>query len=111
MILSSLTGRNNTFSPKRQNRLRVPSRCLFTWSPGGSTTEVKRPERKVKRPERDADHSPSSSAEVNEWNCKSTPLTCLHGVYRNLTVFTFTFIFTADKAKNETEKLLLDKVR
>jgi hypothetical protein len=65
----------------------------------------------VKPPERDADQLPSSSAAVNEWNCKSTPLTSLHGVNRNLTFFTFTFIFTADKATNETEKLLLGRVR
>jgi hypothetical protein len=98
MILSSLTVRNNGSGSHPD------AYSLGHWGGRGSTTEVK-------RPECDDDHSPSSSAEVNEWNCKSTTLTCLHGVYRNLTFITFTFIFAADKATNGTEKLLLDRVR
>jgi hypothetical protein len=35
----------------------------------------------LKRPKREADHSPPSSAEVkNVWSYTSTPLTHLHGV-------------------------------
>jgi hypothetical protein len=35
----------------------------------------------VKRPGREANHSPPSSAEVkNAWSCTSTPPICLHGV-------------------------------
>jgi len=39
--------------------------------------------RGIKRPERDADHSPPSSDEIkNEWSYASTTPTHLHGVYR-----------------------------
>jgi len=42
----------------------------------------------LKRPGRDVDYSPPSSAEVNnEWIHTSALLVCLHGVYRE----TFTF--------------------
>ena len=43
----------------------------------------------VRRPERDADHSPPSNAEVkNEWGYSSTPPICFHGVDRgNLLYF------------------------
>jgi hypothetical protein len=35
----------------------------------------------VKRPEREADHSPPSSAEVKDaWSYTTTPPICLHGV-------------------------------
>jgi hypothetical protein len=34
----------------------------------------------VKRPGREADHSPPASTEVNAWNYISTPSTLLHGV-------------------------------
>jgi hypothetical protein len=34
----------------------------------------------VKRPGREADHSPPSSAEVNEWSYTSTPPVRLHGL-------------------------------
>jgi hypothetical protein len=38
----------------------------------------------VKRPEREADHSPQSTAEVkNAWSYTSTPPTRLHGVVIN----------------------------
>jgi len=45
----------------------------------------------IKRPGRDADHSPSFSAEVkNEWSYTSTSPVCLHGVDRHtFTLFTF----------------------
>jgi len=45
----------------------------------------------IKRLGRDADHSPSFSAEVkNEWSYTSTSPVCLHGVDRNtFTLFTF----------------------
>jgi hypothetical protein len=39
---------------------------------------------RVKRPEREADHSPPSSSEIkNAWNDTSTPPTHLHGVVRS----------------------------
>jgi hypothetical protein len=38
----------------------------------------------VKRPARDVDQSPPSSAEVkDEWSYTSTPLICLHGMDRD----------------------------
>jgi len=45
MILSSLIGWNNKFSPNRQNRLRVPSRMLYSVGHqgvyhGGKATEA-----------------------------------------------------------------------
>jgi hypothetical protein len=43
----------------------------------------------VKRPERDVDHAPPSSAQAtNEWSYTSAPPICLHGVVRD--IFTFT---------------------
>jgi hypothetical protein len=52
----------------------------------------------VKRPGRENDHSPPSSAEVkNAWNYTSTPPVRLHGVvlsYEKHRDFTFTFNFT-----------------
>jgi hypothetical protein len=43
----------------------------------------------IKRPGRQADHSPPSSAEVkNEWSYTASPPTCFHGVDRDS--FTFT---------------------
>jgi hypothetical protein len=45
---------------------------------------------RVKRPGREPDQSPSSSAEVkNKWSYKSTPPTLLHGVGTDL-FFAFT---------------------
>jgi hypothetical protein len=47
----------------------------------------------------EADHSPSSSAKVkSEQTCTSTPVVCLHSMYRDNFVFTFfyypvTFVF------------------
>jgi hypothetical protein len=38
----------------------------------------------VKRPGREADHSPPTSVEIkNAWNCTSTPPILLHGVVLN----------------------------
>jgi hypothetical protein len=50
-----------------------PIRPHIQWLPGLSPG--------VKRPRREADHSPTSSADVkNEWKYTSTPPTCLHGL-------------------------------
>ena len=43
---------------------------------------------------READHSPPSSADVDEWSCTSAPPTCLYGAHRIIFTFTFTFTFT-----------------
>jgi hypothetical protein len=37
----------------------------------------------AKRPGREVDHSPTSSAKVNDWSCTYTPPICLCGVYRD----------------------------
>jgi len=38
----------------------------------------------IKRPDREADHPPPSSAEVkNAWSYTSTPIICIHGVVGN----------------------------
>ena len=45
----------------------------------------------INRPEREVDHSQSSTAEVtNEWSCTSPSPICLYGVDRHK--FTFTFV-------------------
>jgi hypothetical protein len=50
-----------------------PTHYPIQWAPGDFTPGVK-------RPSREADHSPLDSAEVrNAWSFKSTP-PCLHGV-------------------------------
>jgi hypothetical protein len=51
-----------------------PTQPTIQWVPGILSLGVK-------RPGREADHSPPSSAEIkNEWSYTSTPPTCLHGV-------------------------------
>ena len=48
----------------------------------------------VKRPELENDHSPPSGAEVkNKWRSTSTPPTCLHDMYRDLTFYLFICLF------------------
>jgi hypothetical protein len=45
----------------------------------------------VKPPERDADHAPPPSIEINkEWSYTSAPPTCLHDAHRGTFTFTFT---------------------
>jgi hypothetical protein len=52
----------------------VPTQYAIIWVPGALSMGVK-------RPGREADHSPSSSAEVkNAWSYTSTPRIHLHGV-------------------------------
>jgi hypothetical protein len=50
----------------------------------------------VKRPGREADHSPPSSAEVNVWSYTSTPLYAFMAwcLVKHRDNFTFTLIFT-----------------
>jgi hypothetical protein len=67
-----------------------PTKPPIQWVQGALSLEVK-------RPEREAHHSPSSTAEVkNAWSCTSTPpihmAWCLVKHRDNLT-FTFTFTF------------------
>jgi hypothetical protein len=46
----------------------------------------------VKRPRRGVDHSPTSSAEVeNEWSCSCAPRVCLHGMDRDNLFYLFVF--------------------
>jgi hypothetical protein len=43
---------------------------------------------RIKRPWREADHSPQSTAEVkNQWNYMSAPAVCLHGLHRGNSTF------------------------
>jgi hypothetical protein len=61
-------------SPPCSDRLWSPPQPPIQWVPGALFLEVK-------RPKRDADHSPPSSAEVkNKWSYTSTPPVRLHGV-------------------------------
>jgi hypothetical protein len=50
-----------------------PTQPSIQWVPGALSLGIK-------RPGREADHSPPSSAEVNEWSYTSTPPIRLHGV-------------------------------
>jgi hypothetical protein len=51
-----------------------PTQPPIQWTPGALSVGVK-------RPGREADHSPPSSVEVkNEWSYTSTPPVCLHGM-------------------------------
>jgi hypothetical protein len=50
-----------------------PTQPAIQWVPGALTLGVK-------RPGREADHTPPSSTEVNVWNYTSTPPVCLRGV-------------------------------
>jgi len=44
--------------------------------------------REIKRPGREVDHSPPSSADVkNEWSPASAPTICLHGLYMDFYIF------------------------
>jgi hypothetical protein len=66
-------GAGNFFSsPPRPERLWGPPKPLIQWVPGALSLGVK-------RPGREADHSPPSSAE-NEWSYTSIPPIRLHGV-------------------------------
>lgn len=76
-------GQEIFFCPKRPVRLRG-SPCPFNGYHGLSTGET--------FPGREGDHSLLSSAEVEtECSFAGTPLTCLHGTYRD----NFTFQYTA----------------
>jgi hypothetical protein len=92
--LRDLTGSNpcrgNRFlpSPKRPGAVRGPMQPPSPWLPAF-------PLPGVKRPRREANHSPPSSAEAqNERSCTSTPLVYLQGTDRdNLTFLNYgTFI-------------------
>jgi hypothetical protein len=51
-----------------------PTQSPVKWVAGTLTS-------RFKRPGREADHSPSSSAEIKKaWSYTSSPLICLHGV-------------------------------
>jgi hypothetical protein len=59
-------------SPPRPDRLWGPPTLLSNWYGGALSLEVK-------RPEREADHSPPSSETVkNAWSYTSTPIIRLH---------------------------------
>ena len=64
--------------------LREQEMCLFSQSPRPPVKPTLLPTQWVKmRPEREADNSPTSSAEVkNEWSFASTLPRHLHGVFR-----------------------------
>jgi hypothetical protein len=54
-----------------------PTQPPIEWVPGALSLAVK-------RPRREADHSPTSSAGVkNAWSCTSTPPLHIHGVVLN----------------------------
>jgi hypothetical protein len=63
------------YSQKRADRLWILDSLLFNW--------YRRFLPEVKRSGRAVNHSPPSSAEVeNEWSCTSAPSICLNGVDR-----------------------------
>jgi hypothetical protein len=67
-------------SPQHPNWLWGPSSLLFNWYQGLFPG--------VKQPRCEADHSPQSSAEVkNEWRYTYTLCLCLHGVYKDNSVY------------------------
>jgi hypothetical protein len=69
-------GKRFSFPDNRSERLWGPPSLLFNWYRGSFLG--------VTRPERKADHSLPSGAEVrNEGSYKATPPTCLHGVDRD----------------------------
>lgn len=68
------TGARDSFPLKSPDRLRAHSAYYLTDT--GALF------RRLKLPEREAGHWPTSSEERNEWRCASTPV-CLLGVYRN----------------------------
>jgi hypothetical protein len=67
-------GAGNFSLPPRPRTALGPNQPPIQWIPGALSLAVK-------RPGREADHSPPSSAEVkNEWSYTSTPRIRLHGV-------------------------------
>ena len=58
----------------------------------------------IKRPGREVNRSPLSSAEVNECSCTSAPLIHLHGVYREHFTFTFTDCYYVEEFLVDTRK-------
>jgi hypothetical protein len=67
----------------------------------------------VKRPCREANHSPPSSVEVNAWSYNSTPNTpSWHGAQLNTGTslpFTFSLLQEAKKTKREHRRLILTR--
>jgi hypothetical protein len=88
MIRGSSPGQGWKFlsSPPRPDRLYGPPSLLSNVYQGLSLG--------VRRPGREADHSPPSSAGVkNVWSYTSTPLICLHGRRRTGTLLPLQFTF------------------
>ena len=78
------SGKINFSSPKRSKHLWV--------HPASHSVSTGVLSRGIKRPEPEVDHSPPSSAEVNEWSYTFTRHTCHHGVDKeNFTFFTVLF--------------------
>jgi hypothetical protein len=79
-------------SQNHPDRLWGPHSLLFNLYQG-SLPEVKRPEREV-------DHSPPSSAEVyNEWRYASTAPICLYGMDRDNSAFTVMYLGSNTRSK------------
>jgi hypothetical protein len=63
----------NPISVNKYNNIKLLQAFFRGWGSG------------VKRPERDADQSPPTSAEIkNKWRCTSTLPVRLHGMYRKI---------------------------